>query len=45
MESVDQFGAEVNLFPYGYPVVPGIFVEKIILSFSELPWHDHVICK
>lgn len=32
MESVDQFGAGVNLFLYGYPVVAGTFIEKIVLS-------------
>ena len=37
MESVDQLGAEVTLLPCGYPVVLGILVEKMILSFIELP--------
>ena len=31
MESVDQFGAGVNLFLCGYLLVPETFVEKILL--------------
>lgn len=27
-----KFWAKVSLFPYGYPLVPGIFVGKVSLS-------------